>query len=486
MPLHKSSSSRSLSQLARLPATPEPVPKTPERPPRHTNVPMYVQSANKLAPFVVKSQHGDCSREIARMTMSIARVRSVLCVYLFWPLLHEIFARLVVVVVCILVLAAVLNPSDLSFAHWISTSVRTTAAPSSWFKALVHTVLPVDEASWTWRRYNLVFCTVVHVESIERDAVGVFGLWFWADSSYALASLCRTYLPWIAAVTNGGQPSGVQSHGVADTPASEHASRSKAVELRKTNQFAAAYEKYEEAAQLCINPLDQALYRLEGVRCLAKTLSKNKRNAATTCLKIERLCRQSCQELVGHGEFHTAGTALVEVAALLSEWSLPAASPADTSDVLEHIANLYAEALLVLQAADTMVDRRLAFQAGMAGGSLYAARALLDCPADSKAAWLGAAEVAFRRLGTSHVDINVSWAKEAFAAATWTHLARQDIVGAQAAYREFDDLCMAHITATDYLFQAVFDAYEKWNVDLVRAGKVAFDASGDTLLGWQV
>ncbi|EQC26626.1 hypothetical protein SDRG_15566 [Saprolegnia diclina VS20] len=413
----------------------------------------------------------------------------LVALYLLGPLLQAVFMRIVVVAVCILLLAAVLNPTDLSFAHWAATQVNQgRVVPSSWFKSIVESVLPgPDEATWRWTRYNLVFLSLVHVAAIERDAIGVFGLWFWADSSYVLASLCRTYRPWAAALTNGGQASGTQAHSsAAVAPASEHECRSLAVEKRKSGQFAQAYEKYMEAADLSINPLDQALYRLEAARCLTKTLSLAKsKSISGTCIKIERLYRDSCNSLVGHGEFHVAGVALIELAALLTEWTVPlsASSDTETTETLEHISKAYLEAALVLEAADTVVDRRLAFQSSLAAGNLFADAAMSNDTARDM--WLAAAEAQFRSVGLAHIEINVSWAKDAFACAVFTLLGRADVPGAQAAYIAFDELCMAHLTPVDHLLLSVFAAYDKWQVDMLHAGVAAYATSADRLLGWQ-
>ncbi|EQC26625.1 hypothetical protein SDRG_15565 [Saprolegnia diclina VS20] len=77
--LRKSASSRNLSQLAQQLRGLEPTtPAKPQvqRPPRHTNVPTYLQCTKPLGPLPVKPLTlGDCSREIAHLTHSL-RVRA--------------------------------------------------------------------------------------------------------------------------------------------------------------------------------------------------------------------------------------------------------------------------------------------------------------------------------------------------------------------------------------------------------------------------
>ncbi|OQR81635.1 hypothetical protein THRCLA_11544 [Thraustotheca clavata] len=410
-----------------------------------------------------------------------------LFLYVFGSLLLEWFHRLVILVVCLILCAVLTNPTDLSFAHWISiASNGNRTGPSSWFKAIVDTMLVSEEEVYSWQRYNLGVLTIVHVRAMERFAIGIFGVWIWADTNYVVASLCRAYLPWIVSITHGGEASNTRIHLSTNSsvvPVSEHQSRLKAVELHKAHQYAQAYEKYIEAAELTLNPIDQALYQLEGARCLAKTLKKDKK---AICAQIQQLFLTSCEVLTGHGEFHIAGTAVVEVAGILQEWSLPEATQlSDADNVLEHISKLYLDALAILQAADTIVDRQLAFQSGMNAGHLYASHAIATENIEYRSNWFNQAETIFRQLGISHIDINVSWSKQAFSCVIFSWIGRQDIIAAQTAYTELDEISMAHITSIDYLFQQIFTAYEKWNVDLLVNAISAFEGS-QKLDGWQV
>lgn len=142
------------------------------------------------------------------------------------PVLVAAVVKLVALLVVVVLLAAATNPSDHSFACWISSqeNIRMKENPSvsQWFSAVVKTAMSiVRNESLTWKAYNAIVFTVVFVPSIERYAFGCFGSWRWADTNGYVSDICRS--AWVVKVSRGGVASSIErylDHPAAPTSAS--------------------------------------------------------------------------------------------------------------------------------------------------------------------------------------------------------------------------------------------------------------------------
>lgn len=131
------------------------------------------------------------------------------------PALVAAVVKLLALLVVITLLAAATNPSDHSFACWISNqeNIRLKENPSvsQWFSAAFQTAMAiVRNESLTWQSYNVIVFTVVFVPSIKRHAFGCFGSWRWADSNSYLSELCSA--PWVIRFSRGGIASSVERY----------------------------------------------------------------------------------------------------------------------------------------------------------------------------------------------------------------------------------------------------------------------------------
>lgn len=133
------------------------------------------------------------------------------------PALMVALVKLALLAVAALLLAAATNPSDRSFAEWVSGQellrAKEEAAPSvaRWVSAAVRSAIAiVRNEPLVWRVHNAVFFTIVFVPTVERYAIGGFGAWRWADSNQFLTYLCKA--PWVATISRGGFDSGLDRY----------------------------------------------------------------------------------------------------------------------------------------------------------------------------------------------------------------------------------------------------------------------------------
>lgn len=141
------------------------------------------------------------------------------------PALVAALVKLVVLATAVLLIAAATNPTDHSFACWVSSqeNIRmrdtsgTSSSVSQWFSAVVKTAIAiVRNEPLVWRVHNVFVFTVVYVPVVERYALGCFGTWRWADANSYVLDLCRA--PWVVKVSRGGVESSLEQY--LETPAS--------------------------------------------------------------------------------------------------------------------------------------------------------------------------------------------------------------------------------------------------------------------------
>lgn len=137
------------------------------------------------------------------------------------PALLVALVKLALLVTAALLVAAATNPSDASFAEWVSTQeqLRSAAEPSEatpksvarWVSAAVRSAIAiVRNEPLVWRTHSVVVFSVVHVPAVERYAFGCFGSWHWADAGSVLGDICRA--PWVARFSRGGVDSGLERY----------------------------------------------------------------------------------------------------------------------------------------------------------------------------------------------------------------------------------------------------------------------------------
>jgi hypothetical protein len=127
-------------------------------------------------------------------------------------------------ILCVLLVACVMtNPTDHSFACWISEQEdidlrlkKEKPGVTQWLSAVVKTAIAmVTQEPLTWTFHNAVAFSVVYVPSLNRYAFGCLGNWWWADKNPSLLPLCRAQ--WLVRFTRGGVPSGIEQYMEEDT-----------------------------------------------------------------------------------------------------------------------------------------------------------------------------------------------------------------------------------------------------------------------------
>lgn len=251
------------------------------------------------------------------------------------PALLAALLRTLVLVLAISIVAAVTNPSDHSFAYWISSqeNVRLEENPSvtQWFTAMYKTAMAmVFNEQLTWKFYNVIFFSVVFVPSIERYAIGGFGTWRWADTNKYLLALCRK--PWVVKISRGGIHSSVERYlqqersgaaspvpgsaglrnrhsgmgsspllsgvasvfqagdGVAETTLSDRDMRAKALHCKIRRDWKQANKFFLEAAELALTILSRTNYELEAAWCELEETDKYPDKKSELVGTIQRIC----------------------------------------------------------------------------------------------------------------------------------------------------------------------------------------------------
>ncbi|KAF0700574.1 Aste57867_8910 [Aphanomyces stellatus] len=413
----------------------------------------------------------------------------VLVLFVFFvlgPTLYSIALRLFLLLLCVLVVAAIVNPDDASFALWVSqatTQSRSTllaSAPSTGVFSWVSSSLAAafsEEDPWTWVRYNMIAFSLVYIPSIERHALGVFGVWIWCDSFYLLSWFARQYGPTIAAITRGGHVSGAPSAS-SETEASYKA---KALSAKMAGQYATAADHFLAAASL--SKIVLHTYHLDAARCLLSS----KPTSAAISHRIDTLFRQSSEALASAGRFDDAGDCLVE----LARATPPPSSHHPDDDAIDMAlcrqSALFVEAMHVYDAGD---HARASAAAGLQSASVYAnaAAACNSIMSDEAMAmrrqWMDTARAQYAALAASQTP-NSPLAKQASLAAILCDVACSDLERARQAFCVYDDVT-TQFAPSDHLLHGLFDAYERWDPAVLDDAIAAYATSGGAVLEpWQ-
>lgn len=259
------------------------------------------------------------------------------------PALVASLARALALLALALAAAAASNPSDESFAYWLSAqeNARLCAQPSvsQWVSAMYRTALAlVFDEKLTWRLHNALVFSVVYVPALERYAFGCFGSWRWADDSPRLLALCKK--PWVARISRGGINSSIERYvhkeqqqqqqqqrgspsaasglrsRMASTPLSPPSSgatsgfqsdgsaamtdrdmRAKALHCKIRKDWKEARRFFLEAAALAVSPLSRANYELEAAWCDLEESDKYPDKKSELVSTIQRICEVRLQSI---------------------------------------------------------------------------------------------------------------------------------------------------------------------------------------------
>ena len=179
----------------------------------------------------------------------------------------------------------------------------------------------------------------------------------------------------------------------------------------------------------------------------------------------------------------------MELAQLLKQWTLSNMQPFnDETDVaLFRLSAMYVEAMHILQATESLTDRRLAFQCGQAGASLYASYGI-QCSQDSiwRRQWLQTAAHEFLSLAQSQTSIDLS--KESYVASVCCWIGLLDLVAARNVYVECADRWgMSSVNSIDIFLTALFEIHENWDPDRLHVVLLDLEQSQHrNLPEWQV
>ncbi|KAH9102777.1 hypothetical protein LEN26_006812 [Aphanomyces euteiches] len=400
-----------------------------------------------------------------RLWLVFAGVMLVVIV-LFGQTLYEFIVKVFFGVLCLVAITAVTNPSDASFAEWISKHGASPTLDKSsafgWFRSIVGSLtLPKDE----WIRYNAIVFTLVFVPATEQHAIGILGNWMWCDSSYALSWFCRQYGSTIASLVHGEKFSRTESESIASL---ELASKSKATQAEVQRQYATAADHYVDAAfhasQATKSNRLTANYKLMAARCLLQSMLNARQDTSAIHRRAEELFRASCEAHIDCATLSDTGQCLVELAK-----SYKVLDKHDESDevdaTLSHQSALFLEAMEVFEAGD---HQKAALDAGLMAGSVYATHGIAST-SSSRIQWLTTAARSYQVLSTR--------SKEAQLASICCYLALADVEGArQVASRPFDP--------HDILLNGIFEAYERWNAQHLEDAISAYEQREKVLEPW--
>lgn len=246
------------------------------------------------------------------------------------PVLLASLLRLLALSVMLMFGAAVTNPSDRSFAHWINSQenvrVKDNASATQWVSAMFKTAMAiVRNEPLTWTFYNAICFSVVYVPSLERYAFGCCGTWLWADTNAYLSALCKK--PWIKQVSRGGYESCIDNHlsGAMPMPASGSSRRvsserspnlrnrmasgtsssdgfttenrrqdirlrAKALHHRVNREWTQAASLFMEAAAAAVTALSKSNYQLEAAWCILEESATYPSSSSQLMNIVEAAC----------------------------------------------------------------------------------------------------------------------------------------------------------------------------------------------------
>ncbi|OWZ11296.1 hypothetical protein PHMEG_00015704 [Phytophthora megakarya] len=369
------------------------------------------------------------------------------------PVLVATLLRLAVLVAAVLLTAAVTNPSDHSFALWISQQNEpadlvpdTSLGVSKWFSAVYQTAKSlVCNEPLTWRFHNALVFSVVHVSSRERYAFGVFGTWRWADESGDfIKALLGGSGPGIS--SSDGAPrrrrvaesTGFQA-GFNEVETESHRQiRAKALQYKVRKDWKNAAVFFLEAAKAANGLVTRANYELEASWCTMEDVGTYPSEKSDLVRKI----RDVCDELASAGYFDEASRGLSELALRLKR-----RFPTDckTPAVAKEVAELYVQAKNVAEA----------------GGSVH---------------------IGDIRRGNDQHDL----ANEAYGNAVLCRLGQQDIAGAEDMLNRFTEHMgeSHHPSDMDHFLSSLLKACNKWSPQILVTASKRYDSS-HRLTPWQ-
>lgn len=456
------------------------------------------------------------------------------------PALVTAVVRALALLALVLAAAAAMNPSDESFAYWISSqeNVRLGDKPSvtQWFSAMYKTAMAlVFNEKLTWKFYNAIFFSVVYVPTLERYAFGCFGAWRWVDSNARLLALCQK--PWVIKLSRGGihssverymqgrQPSPTAGRGVAssaaglrsrmagttpltsprggmtsgfqsdsDAPLSDRDMRAKALHCKIRKDWKEANRFFLEAAALALSPLSRANYELEAAWCVLEESDRYPDKKSELAETIQRICEVRFAQPRCDGSIprlYADENAAVYVSQSLSSggyFDEAARSVAELALRLKRRFPLDCQkeefakelGLLYVQAkniAEAGGNMRMAADHGLRAANIYA---------DAKL-W-ALAEECFETVGDIQLaDGHPDLANESYGNAVLCRIGQVDMVGAEQLMTKFALLMdeRHRLSDIDTLLSSLLKAYDKWSPQILETACKRYDAAR-RLLPWQV
>ncbi|GMF11137.1 unnamed protein product [Phytophthora lilii] len=421
------------------------------------------------------------------------------------PVLVATLLRMVALVAAVMLAAAATNPSDQSFAQWISQQNEpadlvpdASVGVSKWFSAVYQTAKAlVRNEPLTWRFHNVVAFSVVFVPSRERYAFGIFGTWRWADEAGDfLKALCRA--PWVNKVSRGGTmsslerymvggatsmsesdgaglrrrrtggaPTGFQA-GATDVHTDSHRQiRAKAMQYKVRKDWKNAAMFFMEAAKAAGGLLTRANYELEAAWCTLEEVDTYPTGQSELVRKIQSVC----DELATAGYFDEAARGLSELALRLKR-----RFPADCkqTQLAKEVAELYVLAKTVAEAGGSVHSA--------AENGLWAARVYAEAGLWSLAEGCFEAVGDIRRCNGQH-DL----ANDAYGNAVLCRLGQLDVAGAEDMLNRFTEhMGEAHRPSDmDYFLSNLLKACNKWSPQILDTASKRYDSS-HRLAPWQV
>ncbi|KAG7379093.1 hypothetical protein PHYPSEUDO_009067 [Phytophthora pseudosyringae] len=422
------------------------------------------------------------------------------------PVLVATLFRLAVLVAAVLLTAAATNPSDHSFALWISQQNEpadlvpdASVGVSKWFSAMYQTAKAlVRNEPLIWRFHNALVFSVVHVPSRERYAFGIFGTWRWADESgdYVKA-LCRA--PWVVKISRRGTMSGIEKYlvngsgsgsgstsgddgslrrrrvaestgfqaGFNEAETESHRQiRAKALHCKVRKDWKNAAELFLEAARAASSLATRANYELEAAWCTLEEVVTYSSEESELVRKI----RAVCDDLASAGYFDEAARGLSELALRLKR-----RFPTDckTTALAKEVAELYVQAKNIAEAGGSVYSA--------ADNGLRAAHVYADASLWSLAEGCFEAIGDIRR-GNTQYDV----ANEAYGNAVLCRLGQLDIAGAEVMLNRFTE----HMGEThrpsdmDFFLSSLLKACNKWSPQILETASKRYDSS-HRLAPWQ-
>jgi tetratricopeptide (TPR) repeat protein len=458
------------------------------------------------------------------------------------PALVTALVRGLVLLALVLLAAAATNPSDESFAYWISSqeNVRLGDKPSvsQWFSAMYKTAMAlVFNEKLTWKLYNAIIFSVVYVPTLERYAFGCFGSWRWADSNARLLALCQK--PWVIKVSRGGihssverymqgrQPSpttgigafssaaGLRSRVVGSTPLSSPLSgmvsgfqsdsdaslsdrdmRAKALHCKIRKDWKEANRFFREAAALAVSPLSRANYELEAAWCVLEESDRYPDKRSELVEMIQGICEvsvtqpQCCWMSSAWMLMNTLWCVCLIMQSLSSSGYFDDAARA----VAELALRLKRRFPLDCQKEEFAKELGLLYvqakNVAEAGGNMRTAAdnglRAANIYADAKL-W-ALAEECFETVGDiQRADSHRDQANESYGNAVLCRIGQVDMVGAEQLMMKFALLMdeQHHPSDIDMLLSSLLKAYDKWSPQILEAACKRYDAAR-RLLPWQV